>query len=146
MEPPPARNLQYCIENHGSNLWEKNLRSECGYSWAHHEGGLRGEGSPWVAADAFLLLLPSFLQSLLQTLPSLVSRVLACSWVSRERGSVLQMRGWVRESSFSWELSHFMLTCGSYSLKWQTTHFPLSAAVLWFTGWSDRASGLSGTL
>ena len=39
MEPRPARNPQSCIKNHGSNLWEKNLRNEGGYFWAHHEGG-----------------------------------------------------------------------------------------------------------
>jgi hypothetical protein len=103
--------------------------------------GLRGEGCPWVATDASLLPLPSFLQSLLQSLPPLVSRVLAYFWVGRE--SVLQMRGWVRESSFNWELSHFMLTCGYYSLKWQTTHFPSSGTVLRFIGWSGRYGGLS---
>jgi hypothetical protein len=74
-------------------------------------------------------------------LPSLVSRVLACSWVCRER-SVLQMRGCVRGVGFSWGSSHFVLTCGSHFHKWQTIHFPLTTDVLWFIGWSDRMESL----
>jgi hypothetical protein len=143
MEPPPARNLQSCIKNHGFKPLGENPRNEGGSSWAHHEGGLRSEGCPWVAVDAFLLPLPSFLQSLLQFVPSLASRVLACSWVSRER-SLLQMTGWVREVLLQLRLIQFVLTGGSYSLKWQTTHFSLSVAILCFTGWSGRASELSG--
>ena len=34
--------------------------------------------------------------------------------------------------------SYFMLTCGSHSLKWQTTHFPFSATVLCSIGWSGN--------
>jgi len=40
---------------------------------------LRVEGCPWAAAGASLLPLLYLLQSFLQSLPSLASRVLACS-------------------------------------------------------------------
>jgi hypothetical protein len=42
------------------------------------------------------------------------------------------------------ELSQLVLTCGSHSLKWQTTHFPLTVADLSSIGWSGNSSGLSG--
>jgi hypothetical protein len=41
--------------------------------------GLRDEGCPWAATGASLLPLLHLLQSLLQSLPSLAFRVLACS-------------------------------------------------------------------
>jgi hypothetical protein len=66
--------------------------------------------------------------------------------VGREREWGLQMKGWVRECGFSRELSHFMLTHGSHPLKWQTTHFPLTAAVLYLTGWSGGTGELPGNL
>jgi hypothetical protein len=53
------------------------------------------------------------------------------------------MKGWVRECGFSRELSHFMLTHGSHPLKWQTTHFPLTVAVLYLTGWSGGTGELA---
>ena len=146
MEPPPTRNFQSCITNYWLDLWVENPRNKGDSSWAHHEGGWGGEGCPWVAADASLLPLPYFLQSLLQSLPSLALRVLACSWVGREREWILQMGGWVWECGFSWGLSHFVLICGSYFHKWQTTHFPLFAADLRFIRYSNRSSGLSGNL
>ena len=46
--------------------------------------GLRGGGRPWATVDTSLLPL---LQSLLQSLPSLAPRVLACSGGGRERES-----------------------------------------------------------
>ena len=39
--------------------------------------------------------------------------------------------------------SFFMLTCGSHSLKWQTTHFSFSAAVLCSIGWSGKLADYS---
>ena len=45
---------------------------------------LRGDGCPWAAAGASLLPLLHLLQSFYQSLPSLASRVLAYSSVSRE--------------------------------------------------------------
>ena len=58
---------------------------------------LRGEGCPWAATGASLLPLLHLLQSLLQSLPSLASRVLACFLVSRERVSVANGRMSERE-------------------------------------------------
>ena len=45
----------------------------------HTMKGFRGERCPWAAVGASLLPLLHLLQSLLQSLPSLASRVLACS-------------------------------------------------------------------
>ena len=39
--------------------------------------------------------------------------------------------------------SYFMLTCGSHSLKWQTTHFSFSATVLCSIGWSGKLADYS---
>jgi len=129
MELPPARSLQSCIKIHGLDHWVKNPRKEDGSSWAHHEG-VEGEGCPWAAAGASLLPLLHLLQSFHQCLPSLASRVLACSRVSGERECVANERMSERVALAEKYLFPFVLTCGSHPLKWRTTHFPLTVAAL----------------
>jgi hypothetical protein len=52
--------------------------------------------------------------------------------------------GWEGVASAD-EISQLMLTWVSHSPKWQTTHFPLSAADLSSIGWSGNAGKLSDT-
>jgi hypothetical protein len=56
------------------------------------------------------------------------------------------VREWVRGATFADEVSQLVLTCGSHSLKWQITHFQLTAADLRSIGWFGRAGRLSSGL
>ena len=121
MELPPARSLQSCIKIHGLDHWVKNPRKEDGSSWAHHEG-VEGEGCPWAAAGASLLPLLHHLQSFHQCLPSLASRVLACSRVSGERECVANER-----------MSERVALAEKYLFPFRLT--------LWSVGWSNGIGG-----
>ena len=127
MEPPPARNFQSCTTNHWLDLWGGKSRK---WGWFILCSPWRG----WRVFMSCCWCFPSsspFLQSLLQSIPSLALRVLACSWVSRESESCKWEDQWESVTSAEKYLSHFMLTCGSYFHKWQTTHFPL-LLLIWY--------------
>jgi hypothetical protein len=92
MESPPARHFQ--------SLHQKTLDYNFGWKskkwgWFFFSSPRRGwgvNGIHGLLLDLPLLPLPFILQHFLQSLPSLVSRVLACSWVDRERVSVANER------------------------------------------------------
>ena len=110
--------------------------------------GLRGGGCPWANANAFPLLpLLHLLQCFLQPFPSLASRVhaLLLSELERERESewYTWVDEWESEASADRYPFLLVLTCGSHSLKWQTTHFPFSAAGLCSIGRSGKLTDYS---
>ena len=51
---------------------------------------------------------------------------------------------WVGVASADDPLSNFMHMTGGTMSKWRTAHFPLTATVQTFGGWSDGLTGLSG--
>ena len=142
MEQRPARNPSILHLNQNLSIWWeiKERRAtllELTMNKIKDVDGVHG----------VVLVLPSSSSSSSSIFPPILSlsssRVHPCSWgVERERESDKWMGGWEGATSAD-EVPQLVLTCGSHSLKWQITHFPLTAVDLRSIGRAGRTDGLS---